>query len=374
MQPKEFVLSKKEFKRYLNAVMRMPGTVLYKQLMMTRVLTAVIFTIVVMAAFLAQLPDALQSPVRLQSLGMTTLIEILLLAVIAWRMPPWNLRRRQMRVEKLNGLKGARFRDTSRVLVEDGFYLRQTGSATVNRIPLADLQWARLGEGCGVVVQFSTGMCDYLPASAFSADCPAPAWCAWLIEQAAAARQQELGEPVPPAVTEGETQIRFTLDAAQLLELMDEMSGLARRTRGYWRYLAPQLAALVLAVVILIPLAMTTPPVAVILALMLAAVFVARTRPLRRAMLRRQVNRPEMALFLGPQSVTLTPQGVLIRRESGDNLLEYSLFRRVLTGKKGIYLMLRSGVQAQLIPNEAFPDAAARQEFVSRVSQRIQTV
>ncbi len=374
MQPKDFILSKKEFKRYLNAVMRMPGTPLHKQLAVTRATSAVLFAGIVALAFLVQLPGALQSPARLQSLGMTTLIEILLLAVIAWRMPPLSLRRRQMRMERFNGLKGERFREVSRVRVEDGFYLRQTGSATVNRLPLAELQWARLGDGCGVVVQFGAGMCDYLPASAFSADCPAPAWCAWLMEQAEAARQEELGEPTPPAVTDGEPQVCFTLEADQMVQLWDEMTGLVQRTGRYWRYLAPQLVTLGLAVVILIPLAFLEPLVAGVLLLAVALVVVLRLPPVRRAMLRRQINRPELAMFQGPQSLTLTPQGVLVRRESGDNLIEYAMFGRVLEGKKGTYLLLRSGVQAHLIPNDAFPDEAARQAFVARVEERIKTV
>ena len=158
MQPNEFILSKKEHKRYLNALMRMPGTQLHKQLVLTRAMSAVIFVVIVALAFLVQLPGALQDPGRLQRLGSTTLVEIVLLAILAWFMPPWSLRRRQMRMEALNGIKGDRFKETSRVWVEDGFYIRQTGQAAANRLPLAGLQWARLGEGCGVVLQFENGV------------------------------------------------------------------------------------------------------------------------------------------------------------------------------------------------------------------------
>ena len=168
MQPNEFILSKKEHKRYLNALMRMPGTQLHKQLVLTRAMSAVIFVVIVALAFLVQLPGALQDPGRLQRLGSTTLVEIVLLAILAWFMPPWSLRRRQMRMEALNGIKGDRFKETSRVWVEDGFYIRQTGQAAANRLPLAGLQWARLGEGCGVVLQFENGMCDYVPNDVLS--------------------------------------------------------------------------------------------------------------------------------------------------------------------------------------------------------------
>lgn len=371
MQPKEFILNKKEYKQYLNALMRMPGTPLHKLLVRTRALTAVIFVAVVAVAFLIQLPGALRRPGSLQTLGITTLVEILLLAVMAWWLPPHNLRRRHMRMEKLNGTLGDRFREASRIWVEDGFYFHQTGAAGANRVPLADLQWARPGEGCGVVVQFASGLCDYLPPSAFHAGCPAPAWCGWLMEQAQAARAQELGEPTPPAVGEEACQVCFDLDGEQLVALTDEMTGLVMRTAGYWRYLAPQLVPLGLAVLILIPLAALEPLMAALLALAMAAVVILRLPPVRRAMLRRQARRPEMARFLGPQSLTLTPQGVLVRRASGDNLIEYALFRRVLAGKKGVYLVMRSGVQAHVIPNDAFADGEARQAFLRQARERI---
>lgn len=374
MQPKEFILSKQEYKQYLNALLRMPGTSLHKQLVFTRFMSAVIFVLMVGLTFLVQLPGALTGPDSLQRLGIVTLVEVVLLALIAWRMPPWSLRRRYMRMERLNGLKGERFREVSRVWVEDGFYFHQTGSATANRLPLAGLQWARLGDGCGVVLQFDTGLGDYVPASAFSAECPAPAWCDWLMEQARAAREQGLEEPTPPAVSAQGQQARFTLDSSGLLELMDEMTGMVQRTRGYWRYLAPQLAALLVLVVILIPLVFLEPLVAAVLVLMVALLAVVRLPPVRRAMLRRQMTRPDMALFLGPQSVTLSPEGVLVRRESGDNLIEYSMFRMVLAGRKGVYLVLRSGVQAHVIPNEAFPDEEARQAFIREFDKRIQAV
>ena len=112
MQPNEFILSKKEHKRYLNALMRMPGTQLHKQLVLTRAMTAVIFVVILALAFLVQLPGALQDPGRLQTLGSTTLVEIVLLALLAWFMPPWSLRRRQMRMETLNGIKGERTAET----------------------------------------------------------------------------------------------------------------------------------------------------------------------------------------------------------------------------------------------------------------------
>lgn len=371
MQPKEFVLSKKEYKRYLNAVMRMRGTQLRKQLMRTRLFTALFFAVVITLVFFAQLPGALHSPGRLQTLGVTVLVEILLLAGMAWWMPAGSLRRRVIRMERLNSGKQI-FTEPHRVWVEDGFYLHQVGASGANRVPLADLQWARPGEGCGVVVQFASGRADYLPLAAFHAGCPAPAWCSWLMEQAAAARGQELGEPTPPAVSEGECQVCFDLDAEQMVALTDEMTGLVMRTAGYWRYLAPQLVLLALTVLIVIPLAFTEPPVAAVLALALAAVVLVRLPPVRRALLRRQARRPETArLFLGPQSLTLTPQGVLARRTCGDNLLEYSRFRRVLAGKKGVYLVVRSGVQAYLIPNSAFPDEEARQAFIRQAESRL---
>lgn len=371
MQPKEFILSKKEHKRYLNALMRMPGTQLHKQLVLTRAMSAVIFVAIAGLAFLVQLPGALRSPGSLQTLGVTTLVEFVVLAFLAWFMPPWSLRRRQMRMEKLNGMKGDRFRETSRVWVEDGFYIRQTGSATANRLPLARLQWARLGEGCGVVLQFENGMCDYVPVEAFHAGCPAPAWCRWLMEQADAARQQDLGEPVPPAVADGEGQVCFTLEREELGELLAEMSSLVMRTGGYWRYLAPQLVVLVLVLAMLIPMAFTEPLLAAVLGLMLALVVVMRLPPVQGRLVRRQAKRPEMNRFLGPQSLTLTPEGVLVRRSDGDSLIRYELFRRVLAGKKGVYLLLRSGVQAHVIPNGAFADEEARQAFIRQARERI---
>ena len=371
MQPKEFILRKKEHKRYLNALMRMPGTQLHKQLVLTRAMTAVIFVVILALAFLVQLPGALQDPGRLQTLGSTTLVEIVLLALLAWFMPPWSLRRRQMRMETLNGIKGDRFKETSRVWVEDGFYIRQTGQAAANRLPLAGLQWARLGEGCGVVLQFENGMCDYVPVQAFHAGCPAPAWCRWLMEQADAARQQDLGEPTPPAVTDGEGQVCFTLDREELAALLAEMSSLVMRTGSYWRFLAPQLAALVLVLAMLIPLAFSEPLLAAVLGLMLALVVVMRLPPVQRALVRRQAKRPELARFLGPQSLTLTPQGVLVRRADGDSLIRYEMFRRVLAGKQGVYLVMRSGVQAHVIPNAAFADEDARQAFLRQAEDMI---
>lgn len=83
-----------------------------------------------------------------------------------------------------------------------------------------------------------------------------------------------------------------------------------------------------------------------------------------RKNVRRTIQRAVNKHICGTKTLRLLDGGVQMVGESEDSLHPYSAFKRVVCADKQVYLYL-DDLSALIVPNTAFADDAAKQEFVS---------